>query len=542
MLTFRNLPLTFWAEAIATACFVQNRSIINKRQQMTPYEPLNGRKPNVKFFHIFGCRCFIKNNKDHLGKFAPKSDEAIFMGYSSKSVAYRVLNKRTRVIEESFDIEFDDQYQWRKKNQDILYVMENDVPVGHRPIHTVEVDYDLLFDPSETAKEAEVVHSPDAIQQIILESGPTTSSETTTSNAQTNLHTNTPTFEGEPSRLPTHVDGIPQSEGDHQPSDNTLSADKPSELVTVHTSDDTTNNSPLISSETNEHISAEESHNQNPSPENTNFVQGVSPPISDPALLPRLHKWTRSHPPNQIIGNPSSKVQTRSKKSIQDECHYAAYISKVDPKTVLDALDDDDWIKAMQEELSEFKRNNVWDLVPRPSNHRVIGTRWVFRNKLDDMGTVVRNKARLVAKGYSQIEGLDYDETYAPVARLEAICIFLAYAAHKNIIVHQMDVKSAFLQGDLQEIVYLQQRPGFEDVSRPNHVYHLNKAVYGLKQSSRAWYETLSTFLVSSGYRRGVIDPTFFVRSHQKHIMIVQIYIDDIIFGSTNQAMVDEFA
>ncbi|KAI3510720.1 hypothetical protein L1887_17853 [Cichorium endivia] len=263
----------------------------------------------------------------------------------------------------------------------------------------------------------------------------------------------------------------------------------------------------------------------------------VSPPISDPALLPRLHKWTRSHPSNQIIGNPSSKVQTRSKKSIQDECHYAAYISKVEPKTVLDALDDDDWTKAMEEELSEFKRNNVWDLVPRPSNHR-----WVFRNKLDDLGTVVRNKARLVAKGYSQIEGLNYDETYAPVARLEAICIFLAYAAHKNIIVHQMDVKSAFLQGDLQETVYLQQPPGFEDVSRPNHVYRLNKAVYGLKQSPRAWYETLSTFLVSSGYGRGVIDPTFFVRSHQNNIMIVQVYVDDIIFGSTNQAMVDEFA
>ncbi|KAI3691360.1 hypothetical protein L2E82_49707 [Cichorium intybus] len=196
----------------------------------------------------------------------------------------------------------------------------------------------------------------------------------------------------------------------------------------------------------------------------------------------------------------------------------------------------------MQEELSEFKRNNVWDLVPRPSNHRVIGTRWVFRNKLDDMGTVVRNKARLVAKGYSQIEGLDYDETYAPVARLEAIRIFLAYAAHKNIIVHQMDVKSAFLQGDLQETIYLQQPSGFEELSRPNHVYRLNKAVHDLKQSPRAWYETLSTFLVSSGYRRGVIDPTFFIRSNQNHIMIIQVYVDNIIFGSTNQAMVDEFA
>ncbi|KAI3510673.1 hypothetical protein L1887_17805 [Cichorium endivia] len=323
---------------------------------MTPYEVLNKRKPNVKFFHIFGCRCFIKNNKDHLGKFAPKSDEAIFMGYSPKSVAYRVLNKRTRVIEESFDIEFDDQYQSRKKNQDILYVMENDVPVGHRPIHTVEIDYDLLFDPSETAKEAEVIHSPDAIQQIISASGPATVSETSLSENQTDPPINSSTIEGEPqhpspshqnqkeplhlatsegeSRLPTHVDGIPQSEGDHQPSEGTSSVDIPSDNVITQSSDSTINNSPI----------------QNTSTNDTNFIQDISPPISDPTLLPRLHKWTKSHPPNQIIGNPSSKVQTRSKKSIQEECLYAAYISKTEPKTVLDALDDDDWIKAMQDD------------------------------------------------------------------------------------------------------------------------------------------------------------------------------------------------
>ncbi|KAI3505855.1 hypothetical protein L1887_28162 [Cichorium endivia] len=281
MLNFANLPLTFWAEAISTASFVQNRSIINKRLKMTPYEVLNKRKLNVKFFHIFGCRCFIKNNKDHLGKFAPKSDEAIFMGYSPKSVAYRVLNKRTRVIEESFDIEFDDQYQWRKKNQDILYVMENDVPVGHRPIHTVEIDYDLLFDTSETAKEAEVIHSPDAIQQIISTSGPTTVSETSLSEDQANPPINSTTIEEEPqhpssgnqnqneplhlatsegeSRLPTHVDGIPQSEGDHQPSEGTSSVDLPSENVITQSSDSTINTSPI----------------QNTSTDNTNFIQDI---------------------------------------------------------------------------------------------------------------------------------------------------------------------------------------------------------------------------------------------------------------------------
>ena len=123
----------------------------------------------------------------------------------------------------------------------------------------------------------------------------------------------------------------------------------------------------------------------------------------------------------------------------------------------------------MQEELEEFERNKVWQLVPLPQGHTIVGTRWVFKNKLDESGAVIRNKARLVAKGYSQLEGVDYDETYAPVARMESIIIFLAYASHKNIKVHQMDVKSTFLNGELKEEVCLQQHPGFKNIEFPDH-------------------------------------------------------------------------
>ncbi|KAI3751913.1 hypothetical protein L2E82_23007 [Cichorium intybus] len=264
------------------------------------------------------------------------------------------------------------------------------------------------------------------------------SNTTSTVKGEPSLPSSVEQVQGEPSlpaqveeeiSLPTHVDGIPQFEGGYQHSEEERN----------NSSADASNDAPIFTFEADEDISAEESHIQNVTPENPNFIQDISYSESDAALIPRLHKWTRNDPPNQIIGNPSSG-------------------------TILDALDDDDWINAMQEELTEFQRNKVWDLVPRPANHTIIGTRWVFRNKLDDMGTV----------------------TYTPVARLEAIRIFLAYAAHKNIIVHQMDV-SAFLQVDLQEVVYLQQPPGFEDLSRPNHVYRLNKVVYGLKQSPRAW-------------------------------------------------------
>ncbi|KAJ9535272.1 hypothetical protein OSB04_un001631 [Centaurea solstitialis] len=168
-------------------------------------------------------------------------------------------------------------------------------------------------------------------------------------------------------------------------------------------------------------------------------------------------------------------------------------------------------------------------------------TQQIFRNKLDEIGTIIRNKARLVAQGYRQEEGIDDDETFAPVARLEAIRLFLAFAAHMNFKVYQMDIKNVFLNGKLNEEVYVAQPPGFVDPKFPDHVYKLNKALYGLKQAPRAWYDTLSTFLLSKGFVRGKIDITLFLKKYPKHILLVQIYVDDIIFGSTNPKLCEKF-
>jgi hypothetical protein len=158
----------------------------------------------------------------------------------------------------------------------------------------------------------------------------------------------------------------------------------------------------------------------------------------------------------------------------------------------------------MHEELNNFTRNQVWTLEEHPKGARVIGTKWVFRNNQDDQGIVVRNKARLVAKGFSQVEGLDFGETFAPVARLEAICILLAYASHHEMKLYQMDVKSAFLNGFINELVYVDQPPGFEDPRYPNHIYRLSKALNG-------------------------------------EFFICQVYVDEIIFGSTNEDYCKEF-
>ncbi|GJW94614.1 retrovirus-related pol polyprotein from transposon TNT 1-94 [Tanacetum coccineum] len=213
-----------------------------------------------------------------------------------------------------------------------------------------------------------------------------------------------------------------------------------------------------------------------------------------------------------------------------------------EPKNVNEALGDESWIVAMQEELNQFIANDVWELVPQPKNMTIIGTKWVFRNKLDENGVVSRNKARLVAQGYNQQEGIDYDETYAPVARLESIRILLAYACALDFKLFQMDVKSAFLNGFINEEVYVAQPSGFIDFEKPDHVYKLKKALYGLKQAPKAWYDRLKAFLIKHEYKMGMVDNTLFTKKKSSNLIIVQIYVDDIIFGSTCQDMCDEFA
>ncbi|GJU63166.1 putative ribonuclease H-like domain-containing protein [Tanacetum coccineum] len=165
----------------------------------------------------------------------------------------------------------------------------------------------------------------------------------------------------------------------------------------------------------------------------------------------------------------------------------------------------------------------------------------VYRNKKDERGVVVRNKSRLVAQGHRQEEGIDYDEVFAPVARIEAIRIFLAFASYMGFIVYQMDVKSAFLYGKIDEEVYVSQPPHFIDPNYPQKVYKVVKALYGLHQAPKAWYATLSTFLLKNGYRRGTIDKTLFIKKDKHDIILVQVYVDDIIFGSTKKSWCDEF-
>nr|GFA26095.1 hypothetical protein [Tanacetum cinerariifolium] len=234
---------------------------------------------------------------------------------------------------------------------------------------------------------------------------------------------------------------------------------------------------------------------------------------------PSEHRWTKDHPLEQVIRNPSQSVRTRRQLESDGEmCMFA-----------------------LTEELHQFDRLDVWELVDRPLCKNVINMKWLWKNKHNEENTVIRNKSRLVAKGYAQKEGVDFEESFAPVARLEAVRLFIAYVAHKSFTVYHTNVKIAFLYGPLKEEVYVNQPDGFVDPYHPDKVYRLKKALYGLKQAPRAWYDELSNFLVSKGFSKCSIDPTLFITKHGEDILLVQIYIDDIIFGSTNSKLSKRF-
>ncbi|GJW75716.1 putative ribonuclease H-like domain-containing protein [Tanacetum coccineum] len=248
----------------------------------------------------------------------------------------------------------------------------------------------------------------------------------------------------------------------------------------------------------------------------------------------------KDHPKDQIIGEVHSAVQTR-RMTKQSEAGLITFINKQRRTNHKDFQNCLFACFLFQMEPKKFKLLNVWTLVDLPYGKKAIGTKWVFRNKKDQRGIVVRNKARLIVQGHRQEEGIDYDEVFSLVARIEAIRLFLAYALFMGFTVYQMDVKSAFLYGTIEEEVYVSQPPGFVDPEFPDRVYKVKKALYGLHQAPRAWYETLSTYLMENGCRRGSIDKTLFINKIKNDILLVQVYVDDIIFGSTKKSLSTEF-
>nr|GEV33471.1 hypothetical protein [Tanacetum cinerariifolium] len=388
MLIFSRAPLFLWAEAIATACFTQSRSIIHRRFNKTPYELINGRKQDISFLHVFDALCYPKNDRKDIRKLGAKGNIGFFIGYSADSCAYRVYNHQTKKIMETMNVSFDELSSMAFE-QHSLKLGLNSMTSGQITMYD---DY-IGGQPLASARTLPPVQEPQDIDE---------------------LNTN------------AMIDG--------------------NKFV-----------NPFANSSTGV---AASSSQQNVDPSNMHtFYQPY----------PHEFQWTKDHPLEQHDGT----------------------------RNVKEAMTDPAWIDSIQEELLQFKR-------------------------LD--------------------EGIDFEESFAPVARMEAIKIFLAYAAHKLFTVFQMDVKTAFLHGSLKEGVYVCQPEGFIDDDHPSHVYKLKKAQYGLKQAPRAWYDELSKFLLQNYFFKGTIDPTLFIRRFQDDILVVQVYGDDIIFGSKHPRYIQLFS
>nr|GEY74473.1 integrase, catalytic region, zinc finger, CCHC-type, peptidase aspartic, catalytic [Tanacetum cinerariifolium] len=590
MLSAPKVPLYFWAEAISTACFTQNRSLVIPRYEKTPYHIINNRKPSVKFFHIFGSLCYIVKDGENLDKMKEKGDVCIFVGYSTQSRAYMVFNKRTRVIVETIHVNFDELPQMASDHvssdpvqQCPITALEHDslspslqsqenVPQAAETV-TMSNKLDLLFSPmfdellngsSQVVSKSSTVTTDDATNQCQQKL-------TTLLNTQT---TPKPTCQ-DPTQAPTVTS---------------------TENINAQVEDDKFINifcTPVQNrgETSSRHVDSSNMHT---------FYQ----------RHPSKHRWMKDHSLEQVIRNPSQSVRTRHQlKSDGEMCMFALTVSRTKPKNIKEAMADSAWIESMQEELHEFDRldssavttvdtpnqcqqqhttslntqttpeptcqdpnqaptvtstvninqaetnsenaqveddefiNIFYTLTKDHPLEQVIrnpsqsvrtrrqlesdGEMYMFaltvsrtklktskkswlilhglnqlalENKRDEENTVIRNKSRLVAEGYAQKEGVDFEESFAPVARLEDVRLFIAYDAHKSFTVYQMDVKTAFLYDPLKEEMYVNQPNGFVDPYHPDKVYRLKKALHGLKQAPKAWYDELSDFLVSKRY------------------------------------------
>nr|GFB91586.1 hypothetical protein [Tanacetum cinerariifolium] len=435
MLSAAKVPLFFWAEAIATACFTQNRSLVIPRHEKTPYHIINDQKPSVEFFYIFGSICYIVRDGENLDKMKEKGDECIFVGYSTQSRAYRVFNKRIRVIMESIHVNFDELPQMASD-----HVSSNPAPECQRMI----LEHGSL--------------SPSTICQDNV----TQADRTVTTSNELDLLFSLMFDEllNGSSKVVSRSFAVSTTDAPHQRQQHTTP-------LNTHTTPTPTCQvpSPAPTVTSSENINQAEMYAENDQVADDEFINIFCTPVQDQGetssrhvdslnmhtfyqRYPSEHRWTKDHPLEQVIRNPSQSVRTRRQlESNAEMCMFALTMSQTEPKNIKEAMADSDWIELMQEELHQFDRLDIWELIDRPLCINVINLKWLWKNKHDEENTVIRNKSRLVAKGYAQKEGVDFEESFAPIARLKAVRLFIAYAAHKSFTVYQMDVKTAFLYG-----------------------------------------------------------------------------------------------
>nr|GEV66533.1 hypothetical protein [Tanacetum cinerariifolium] len=424
-------------------------------------------------------RCYPKNDREDIGKLGAKGDIGFFIGYSADSCAFRVYNRRTKKIIETMNVSLNElsamAFVQCSLKPGLQSMTSGQISSG------LDLTYALSTITTQQPTEGELNLLFEAMYNDYISGQPSATARTIlpaqepqvhqTSTASTLIADTAPT----PSNSSSHETNIPITSQDV-------------DVLNLNAMiDGNTFVNPFANSSTS---ATKSSSSQNVDPSNMHmFYQPY----------PHEFQWTKDHPLEQVIGEPLRPVLTMNQlRSDGDMCIYALTVSIMEPKNVKEAMTDPAWIESMQEELLQFKRMDVWVLVLAANNISPLTVKWIFKNKHDEEQTVIQNKSRLIVRGVSN------------------------------------DMKTAFLHGSLEEDVYVCQTGGFIDADHPNHVYKLKKALYGLKQAPKAWYDKLLTFLLQNHFFKGTIDPTLFIRRFDNDILVVQVYVDDIIFGFTH--------
>nr|GEY92873.1 putative ribonuclease H-like domain-containing protein [Tanacetum cinerariifolium] len=459
MLSAAKVPLFFWAAAIATACFAQNCSLVIPRHEKTPYHIINDQKPSVKFFHIFGSICYIVRDGENLDKMKEKGDECIFVGYSTQSRAYRVFNKRTRVIMESIHVNFDDLPQ----------MVSDHISSDHAPeCQSMALNHDSLSPAIQRQANSRAYRVFNKRTRVIMES----------------IHVN---FDELPPMASDQLSSDPapecqsmalnhdilspaiQRQANVPQADRTVTTSNELDLLFSPMFDEFLNGSSKVVSKSSAVSAVDAPYqrqqyttplNNHTTPASTCQVPTLAPTAISSENINQAERYAKNDQvaddefinifstPVQDQGETSSRHVDSTRRQLEldaEMCMFALTVSRTEPKNIKEAMADSAWIESMQEELHQFDQLDVWELVDRPLCTNVINLKWLWKNKRDEENTVIQNKSRLVAKGYAQKEGVDFEESFAHVARLEAVRLFIAYAAYKSFTIYQMDVKTAFL-------------------------------------------------------------------------------------------------
>ncbi|KAK9178380.1 hypothetical protein WN943_027570 [Citrus x changshan-huyou] len=483
-----NLPLNFWGECILSAAYVINRTPTPLLDGKTPYELLHGKPPLYAHFRSFGCLCYARYVPRDKNKFNPRSRQCVFVGYPHGKKGWRVFDLETNEFFVSRDVVFfEDTF----------------------PYHDISLDCSPAHDPY-------VTHDPLRVQHV----------ESPLHSLGSNRDVSTNDAHEEPN-----------SNDRGSPSSPHVVSDLSSDLAALHDRGSSSSDVSLsLPSSTEENIGISVIRSTRPKIPNTRLRDFVchTTRVIDPASLSPAPPLSSGTP------YPIANFVTCANFSANHSRFLAAITTLTEPTRYSEAVKDPRWREAMAKEIDALEKNETWTLADLPPGKKAIGCKWIYRIKYHSDGSIERCKARLVILGNNQIEGVDYNETFAPVAKMVSVRTFLAVAVARDWELHQMDVNNAFLHGDLDEEVYMQLPPGFSTTSS-GKVCRLRKSLYGLSQAPRNWFAKLAGALKSFGFVQSYADYSLFTFERHDISIHVLIYVDDLIIAGNNTTAISTF-